>query len=66
MGKTHIVKARKHYGSESLDLTIPADVRRELGINVGDVFLVYHEIDGDDLIIKYKRILKINDRINVQ
>ena len=53
-----MVKARRHYGSESLNLTIPAEVRRELEINVGDVFVVEHEHEDDDLILKYKRILK--------
>ena len=58
MSKTHVVKARRHYGSESLNLTIPAEVRRELDINVGDVFVVEHEQEGDTLILKYRRILK--------
>ena len=58
MSTTRVVKARKHYGSESLILTIPAEVRRALGINIGDVFVVDHEQEGDTLILKYRRILK--------
>lgn len=58
MSTPHVVKARRHYGSESLNLTIPAEVRRELEINIGDVFVVEHEHDEDALILKYRRILK--------
>ena len=58
MSPQYVVKARKHYGSASLNLTIPAKVRRKLEINIGDVFVVEHEYEDDALILKYKRILK--------
>lgn len=49
------VKARGRHGTESLDLTIPAEYKREHGINEGDVFLVKIDNNGD-LVISYERI----------
>ena len=49
------VKARGRHGTESLDLTIPAELKREHGISEGDVFLVEIE-EGEELSIMYKRI----------
>ena len=58
MSTSHVVKARRHYGSKSLNLTIPAEIRRELEINVGDVFIVEHGYEDSVLILKYKCIYK--------
>lgn len=52
------VKARVHHGSESLDITIPARVKREFGISPGDVFLVEPEDEEGELVIRYNRIHK--------
>jgi len=53
MGKT--VKARIHHGADSLDLTIPADMVRELDVNSGDIFEI--EIsENSPLEITYKRV----------
>jgi bifunctional DNA-binding transcriptional regulator/antitoxin component of YhaV-PrlF toxin-antitoxin module len=49
------VKARGRHGTESLDLTIPAELKREHGISEGDVFLVEIE-EGEEPSITYKRI----------
>ncbi len=49
------VKARGRQGTESLDLTIPAELKREHGISEGDVFLVSVNSDGS-LSIDYERI----------
>lgn len=49
------VKARGRHGTESLDLTIPVELKREHGITQGDVFLVEVSPDGE-LSIKYERI----------
>lgn len=54
------VKARGRQGTESLDLTIPAELKREHGICEGDVFLVEVNSEGD-LIIDYKRIHESGD-----
>lgn len=56
MAAPYNVKARVHHGSESLDLTIPAELKREQEISAGDVFLVDTEEEGGDLVLKYKRI----------
>lgn len=50
------VKARGRHGTESLDLTIPVELKREHGISEGDVFLVDVEEDEEGLRISYKRI----------
>lgn len=50
------VKARGRHGTESLDLTIPAEIKREHGITAGDVFVVEIQDEADDLAISYKRI----------
>lgn len=56
MGEPHSVKARAHHGSESLDITIPAELKREHGISQGDVFVVDVDEDGDQLVLTYDRI----------
>ena len=50
------VKARGRHGTESLDLTIPAELKREHGITRGDVFLVEIEDTEDGLTLHYDRI----------
>jgi hypothetical protein len=60
MARTHVIKAREHYGSNSLDLTLPASICKEHGIIQGDTFAV--EIDEETiegskkLVLKYIRI----------
>lgn len=57
MGEPYNVKARVHHGSESLELTIPAELRRELGITPGDLFIVEaEENDSGNLVIEYERV----------
>ena len=57
MGEPYNVKARVHHGSESLDLTIPAELRRDKGITPGDLFIVEaDENDAGNLLIEYKRV----------
>lgn len=56
MPKPHSVKARFRQGTESLDLTIPAELKREHGITGGDVFIVEIRDGSNDLTISYKRV----------
>lgn len=56
MTAPHSVKARGRHGSPSLDLTIPAELKREHNISEGDVFIVEVEDDENELSIVYKRI----------
>lgn len=56
MPAPHSVKARSRHGTASLDLTIPAEIKREHGISAGDVFVVEVHDEGDDLTISYERI----------
>lgn len=58
MTKTHIVKARTHHGSKSLDLTIPAEVRRKADICAGDAFIIESKLVGGELVLEYRRIFK--------
>jgi len=51
MGKT--VKAREHYGADSLDLTIPTSVVEEYELSPGDIFEVSVEEHEDGIIISY-------------
>jgi len=55
MPAPHSVKARGRHGTESLDLTIPAELKREYGISEGDIFVVTISDDGE-LVIDYERI----------
>lgn len=51
------VKARVHYGADSLDLTIPVEIRRKYKIEPGDIFEVAMEADEENnLILKYKLV----------
>jgi len=50
------VKAREHHGADSLDLTIPAELVRELDIKEGDVFEVEKIVDEEELVLKYRRV----------
>lgn len=50
------VKARLHYGADSLDLTIPAEARRVHSIEPGDVFALEISKDADGLVLCYKRV----------
>lgn len=51
------VKAREHHGASSLDLTIPAELKEEYDIAVGDVFQIEtEENDESELVLKYTRV----------
>lgn len=58
MGEPYNVKARVHHGSESLDITIPVELKREYGISPGDLFLVSAEDEDGQLTLEYERIHK--------
>ena len=53
MGKT--VKARKHFGADSLDLTIPVEITRQYKINEGDIFKI-EIVNEEKIVLKYERI----------
>lgn len=61
MGEPYNVKARVHHGSESLDITIPAELKREHEISPGDVFLVSADEENGSLTLEYERIHKQED-----
>lgn len=48
------VKARKRYGA-GIDLTIPTEIVKDYGINVGDVFEISVD-DNKELMLIYKRV----------
>lgn len=50
------VKARQHYGADSLNLTIPAEIRREYSIEYGDIFEITVERVEDTISLKYRRV----------
>jgi antitoxin component of MazEF toxin-antitoxin module len=55
---TKTVKARRKYGANSLDLTIPAELVRDLDLDVGDVFEVDYEMRDDKVLLKYLKVYK--------
>jgi len=55
---THTVKAREHYGADSLDLTIPTEIVREYDLSTGDILEVNIEKDDDKLEICYELVHK--------
>lgn len=54
MAKT--VKAREHYGADSLDLTIPTNVVEELELSQGDIFEVIIDEKEDSVTIRYELV----------
>lgn len=56
MPAPHSVKARGRHGTSSLDLTVPAELKREHNISEGDVFIVEIDDEGGDLTITYERV----------
>jgi len=55
---THTVKAREHYGADSLDLTIPTEIVREYDLSTGDILEVNIEKEDDKLEICYELVHK--------
>jgi len=54
----HVVKARSHHWTKSLDLTIPVKITTEMRIKEGDVFSIEVSTDKENkLRIIYTRIL---------
>lgn len=56
MSKKFTVKARLHHGTDSLDLTIPTQICRDLKINEGDIFSLDIVTEGDKISLNYQRI----------
>ena len=50
------VKARRHVGVDSLDLTVPVRVCREHGVEPGDRFTVSARVEDGRLVIRYVRV----------
>lgn len=58
MGKKITLKARVHYGTDSLDLTIPTQVCRDYKINESDIFSLDVLTEDDKIVLKYTRIFE--------
>ena len=55
----HVVKSRERQGTNSLDLTLPAEIKKEYSINGGDLFKVtVSENEDKELVIKYTLVYK--------
>jgi hypothetical protein len=54
--KEIIIKSRLHYGSNSLDLTIPSEVAKTEKINPGDVFRLIVKEEKGNLVLQYERV----------
>lgn len=58
--KNYTVKARQRYGSNSIDLTLPASIRKEYSINHGDIFKI-SPIEKDDVLTLEYRLIYHNE-----
>lgn len=56
--KTYTVKARERQGTNSLDLTLPAELKKKYDLSKGDIFKIEVIQDDDILKITYKLIFK--------
>ena len=56
MEKTYTVKARTHFGTKGLDITIPTYIVKKHNIKQGDIFKVVTDQENDNLIIKFERV----------
>ena len=54
--KNYTVKARARKGTNSIDLTLPADIRKEYYISQGDIFKIDTVIEKDTLKLEYTLI----------
>jgi bifunctional DNA-binding transcriptional regulator/antitoxin component of YhaV-PrlF toxin-antitoxin module len=55
---TDIIKVRERHGTSSLDLTLPAKIRKENKIKKGDVFKVEYKKENNKLQIIYTLVYK--------
>lgn len=56
MNMSKTVKAREHYGANSLDLTIPSEIVREHDVSPGDIFEIEVDPDDGELVLSYTRV----------
>ena len=56
--KENTVKSRIHYGTDSLDLTIPTDIVKSKKVNPGDVFRLIVKEEKGNLVLQYERVYK--------
>ncbi len=49
--KTYTVKARERHGTNSLDITLPAELKKKYGISKGDIFKI--DVTNEDNILKF-------------
>ena len=50
--KNYTVKARQRSGTNSIDLTLPASIRKEYSINHGDIFKIIPNMENGTLTYK--------------
>ena len=58
MKQKPVVKARAHFGSKSLDITIPVSIIKTHEINVGDIFTVEVRSENGEIKLIYTRIFQ--------
>jgi hypothetical protein len=58
MAKSQTVKARKHPGSNSLDLTVPSRICSDYDVQPGDIFEVDSVVDRGEVKLMYKRVYR--------
>jgi len=58
VARAQVVRARKHQGSSSLDLTIPSKICESYDVQQGDLFEVDALVDKGEIRLLYKRIYR--------
>jgi len=56
------VKARRKYGANSLDLTVPASICKDLDIRAGDVFEMASDFEKGAVKLTYTKVYKYRNR----
>ena len=54
--KNYTVKARQRQGTNSIDLTLPADIKKEYSISRGDIFKIDPVFENNTLKLEYTLI----------
>lgn len=58
MSHRPVVRARKHEGTHSLDLTIPSSICKDFKITAGDAFVVTGVESSGKVVLSYRRVYK--------
>ncbi len=58
VARAQVVRARKHQGSNSMDLTLPSKICDDYDVQQGDLFEVEALVEKGEIRLTYKRIYR--------